>query len=94
MFKFFEKLKKMGLSLEVLALLCIFFPFNLGVNIVVHKAKVGETTVLPCPSDDKLYRFQYWQLKNDEIIGPWNNNEGSKLRYEVWSGRLIIKVRC
>lgn len=66
---------------------------NLAEGLVVHRVKFGEIAILPCPSDDKLHRFQYWLLKNDEVVGPWNNGENHKYRYEVWSGRLLITVR-
>lgn len=58
----------------------------------VHQVDVGDTAILPCLSNDDDHRFQYWEIGNDQIIGPWNSMNKSKYKYEVWSGRLIIKV--
>ncbi|KAK6626222.1 hypothetical protein RUM43_006529 [Polyplax serrata] len=63
--------------------------FPIAESVVVQTVKSGETAILPCPSDDKIHRFQYWLLKNDMTIGPWNSS--NTFRYEVWSGQLIIK---
>lgn len=63
-------------------------------NMRVHRVKAGETVVLPCFSNDDDHRFQYWEMGNDKIVGPWNKHNQNKYKYEVWSGKLIIQVRC
>lgn len=65
-------------------------------TVRVHRVKAGETVVLPCFSNDDDHRFQYWEIGNDKIVGPWNNHDHNqnKYKYEVWSGKLIIKVRA
>lgn len=61
-------------------------------GLTTHEVNVGGTAKLPCLSNDKDHRFQYWQLVNDEIIGPWNNWQGHKFKYEVSTGELTIQV--
>lgn len=60
--------------------------------VTVVEVKVGETAVLPCPSDDDQHRFQYWKLDSDVIIGPGAELDKHKYKYEVWSGKLFVKV--
>lgn len=61
---------------------------------VVHEVPLGSVAILPCPSnEDALHRFQYWQVGEDHVIGPGNPFNERKYHYEVWSGRLFIKVR-
>lgn len=58
------------------------------------EAQEGTTVTLPCPSNDDDHRFLFWQLDNDEVIGPLNPvSDRTKYKYEVLSGDLYIKVR-
>jgi len=60
---------------------------------VVHEVASGSLAILPCPSsEDAQHRFQYWQIKDGDVIGPGNPYNGNKYHYEVWSGRLFIRV--
>ncbi|KAL0272994.1 UNVERIFIED_CONTAM: hypothetical protein PYX00_005776 [Menopon gallinae] len=72
----------------------VFIPIFLhksASGLTKQEANVGGTVKLPCPSNDEGHRFQYWQLVNDEIIGPWNNWKGHKFKYEVTTGELTIQ---
>lgn len=60
----------------------------------ILEVSVGETAKLHCPSNDDNHRFQFWQLKSNEILGPGNKINERKYKYEVLSGTLYIKVKC
>jgi len=62
-------------------------------QIIVQQVDVGGTAILPCPSNDDNHRFQFWQLKGDQVVGPGNEVNKAKYKYEVLSGALYIKVR-
>lgn len=53
---------------------------------------IGATAVLKCNSNDDNHNFMFWQLGQNRIIGPGNNYDQSKYKYEVLSGKLLIKV--
>lgn len=72
----------------------LFWSGGKAENFRVHRVKAGETVVLPCFSNDDDHRFQYWEIGNDKIVGPWNIHNQNKYKYEVWSGKLVIKVLC
>ncbi len=59
----------------------------------ILEVSVGETAKLFCPSNDDNHRFQFWQLKSNEILGPGNKIDERKYKYEVLSGTLYIKVK-
>jgi len=59
----------------------------------VLEVPAGETAKLECPSNDDNHRFQFWQLKSNEILGPGNKINERKYKYEVLSGTLYIKVQ-
>lgn len=58
----------------------------------ILEVSIGETAKLVCPSNDDNHRFQFWQLKNNQILGPGNRIDERKYKYEVLSGTLYIKV--
>lgn len=60
----------------------------------ILEVSIGETAKLHCPSNDDNHRFQFWQLKSNEILGPGNKINERKYKYEVLSGTLYIKVKC
>lgn len=59
----------------------------------VTEAQEGDTATLPCPSNDDGHRFLFWQLDDDQVIGPANPGDRNKYKYEVLSGDLYIKVK-
>lgn len=61
-------------------------------NPTILEVSVGETAKLYCPSNDDNHRFQFWQLKTNEILGPGNRINERKYKYEILSGTLYIKV--
>lgn len=62
-------------------------------QIIVQQVDVGDTAILHCPSNDDNHRFQFWQLQGDQVVGPGNEVNKAKYKYEVLSGTLYIKVR-
>lgn len=60
-------------------------------QITVQQVDVGDTAILPCPSNDDNHRFQFWQLQGDKVVGPGNEVNKAKYKYEVLSGTLYIK---
>lgn len=62
-------------------------------QIVVQEVDVGSTAVLLCHSNDDHHRFQFWELEGNHLIGPGNEVDTSKYKFEVLSGTLYIKVR-
>lgn len=60
---------------------------------IVQQVDVGDTAILPCPSNDDNHRFQFWQLQGDQVVGPGKEVNKAKYKYEVLSGTLYIKVR-
>lgn len=59
----------------------------------ILEVSAGETAKLHCPSNDDNHRFQFWQLKSNQILGPGNRIDEHKYKYEVLSGTLYIKVK-
>ncbi|XKL64316.1 hypothetical protein PGB90_004402 [Kerria lacca] len=57
----------------------------------ILEVSVGETAKLFCPSNDDNHRFQFWQLKSNQILGPGNKINERKYKYEVLGGTLYIK---
>ncbi|XP_026684316.1 uncharacterized protein LOC103515998 isoform X2 [Diaphorina citri] len=58
---------------------------------IVQEVDVGDMAVLKCPSNDDQHRFQFWELSTKDIIGPGNNINQEKYKYEVLTGTLFIK---
>lgn len=58
----------------------------------VKTVPAGETAVLACNSNDYNHNFFFWLFGNDKIIGPSNDYDESKYKYEVLSGKLHINV--
>ncbi|XP_030755712.1 uncharacterized protein LOC115882034 [Sitophilus oryzae] len=61
-------------------------------GVVLRTVPVGSTVVLKCLSNDYEHIFQFWHYLNKGIvIGPGNDYDLAKFRYEVLSGNLTIK---
>ncbi|XP_023945266.2 contactin-5-like isoform X1 [Bicyclus anynana] len=56
----------------------------------VTEVPAGSTVVLKCGSNDFNHNFLFWILNNNTIIGPGNNYNEKKFKYEVLSGKLHI----
>ena len=65
-------------------------PSNDAASVV--EVSAGDTANITCPSNDDNHRFQFWQLKDNNILGPGNRINERKYKYEVLSGTLFIKV--
>ncbi|XP_050303631.1 uncharacterized protein LOC126741287 isoform X2 [Anthonomus grandis grandis] len=62
-------------------------------NVLVRTVPHGATVVLECRSNDPTHNFQYWHLLNSGIIiGPENEFDKAKYRFEVLSGNLTIRA--
>lgn len=62
-------------------------------GVLVRTVPWGTNVVLKCQSNDKNHNFQYWHLVNKGlIIGPANQYDLAKFRYEILSGNLTIRV--
>lgn len=60
---------------------------------VVKEVPAGTTAVLDCASNDYNHNFMFWVLNNTtKIIGPGNEHDERKYKYEVLSGKLQIDV--
>lgn len=60
---------------------------------IVKEVNLGELAVIHCPSNDDNHRFQFWQLQRENIvIGPTNIYNRDKYKYEVLTGKLLIRV--
>jgi len=57
----------------------------------VTEVPLGGTASLRCNSNDDQHNFLFWQLGQNQIIGPGNEYDHVKYKYEVLSGRLLIK---
>ncbi|KAL1459251.1 hypothetical protein WDU94_011256 [Cyamophila willieti] len=73
---------------------CILGLIGLGRGMamtIVQEVPLGEMAILRCPSNDDNHRFQFWELSTKDIIGPGNNLDKQKYKYEVLTGTLYIK---
>lgn len=60
---------------------------------IVKEVNLGELAEIHCPSNDDNHRFQFWQLQRENtVIGPTNRYNRDKYKYEVLTGKLLIKV--
>ncbi|KAL4708768.1 hypothetical protein ACJJTC_011732 [Scirpophaga incertulas] len=50
----------------------------------------GSKAILNCVSNDFEHNFMFWLLNQTEVIGPGNNYNEKKYKYEVLSGKLFI----
>lgn len=60
--------------------------------ITVKEVKAGHLAELPCLSIDEHHRFMFWQLGNNNVLGPGNPLNEKKYNYEVLTGTLQIRV--
>ncbi|KAK7790645.1 hypothetical protein R5R35_006538 [Gryllus longicercus] len=63
-----------------------------AVDVIVQEVPVGTTVELPCPSSDDGHRFQFWLLLDNAVLGPGNDMNPTKYKYDVLTGRLHIKA--
>lgn len=59
-------------------------------NLVVTEVPAGSTAVLNCESNDYAHNFMFWMLDKNTVIGPGNDYDERKYKYEVLSGKLHI----
>ncbi|KAG8224831.1 hypothetical protein J437_LFUL002278 [Ladona fulva] len=63
---------------------------------VIREVAEGDTAVLPCPSNDLPHKFIYWERTGPDntylVIGPGNDIDRTKYKYEVLSGTLYIRA--
>ncbi|CAF4936878.1 unnamed protein product [Pieris macdunnoughi] len=57
---------------------------------MITEVPVGSTAVLNCNSNDYEHNFMFWLFDKSTVIGPGNNHDEKKFKYEVLSGRLHI----
>lgn len=74
-----------------LFLFLLFLARARAMGEIVREVQIGSTAELPCPSSDDAHRFQFWLLLGDGVLGPSNEMDPSKYKYDVLSGRLFIK---
>lgn len=62
-------------------------------NVDTQEVEVGKIVTLHCKSNDDYHNFMFWHLsKTDAVIGPRNQFNSKKFKYEILSGNLTIKV--
>jgi len=61
-------------------------------DITVKEVTAGHLAELPCLSIDEHHRFMFWQIGNNDVIGPGNPLNEKKYNYEVLTGTLQIRV--
>lgn len=61
-------------------------------DVTVKEVAAGHLAELPCLSIDEHHRFMFWQLEDNDIIGPGNPLNEKKYNYEVLTGLLQIRV--
>lgn len=61
-------------------------------NLVVTEVPAGSTAVLNCHSNDFDHNFMFWLFDKNRVIGPGNDFDERKYKYEVLSGKLKIDV--
>ncbi|XP_060527041.1 uncharacterized protein LOC132702445 [Cylas formicarius] len=72
--------------------LCGGVPVDSADFVVQRYAPSGDNVILLCRSNDRRHVFRFWHLVNrGVIIGPANNFDQAKFRYEILSGNLTIK---
>uniref|UniRef100_A0A8D8U7N8 Ig-like domain-containing protein n=2 Tax=Cacopsylla melanoneura TaxID=428564 RepID=A0A8D8U7N8_9HEMI len=79
---------------ETMLIWCMLGLIGLGRGMamtIVQEVSLGDMAILRCPSNDDNHRFQFWELSTRDIIGPGNNVDKQKYKYEVLTGTLYIK---
>lgn len=61
-------------------------------SLVVKEVPAGTTAVLNCDSNDFDHNFMFWLFDQNQVIGPGNEYDERKYKYEVLSGKLHIDV--
>lgn len=62
-------------------------------GVLLRTVPWGTNVVLRCMSNDENHNFQYWHLVNKGlIIGPANQYDLAKFKFEILSGNLTIRV--
>lgn len=62
-------------------------------TLEISEVPAGSTAVLNCTSNDYNHNFMFWLLNNkSQVIGPGNDYDEKKYKYEVLSGKLRIDV--
>lgn len=61
-------------------------------SLVVKEVPAGTTAVLNCDSNDFDHNFMFWLFDKNQVIGPGNEYDERKYKYEVLSGKLHIDV--
>ncbi|CAK1551792.1 unnamed protein product [Leptosia nina] len=59
-------------------------------STIIKEVPAGSTAVLNCNSNDYQHNFMFWLFDKNLVIGPGNNHDEKKFKYEVLSGRLHI----
>ncbi|XP_041973552.1 uncharacterized protein LOC121729183 [Aricia agestis] len=57
---------------------------------IVTEVPAGSKVVLECDSNDYHHNFMFWLFDNNKVIGPGNEYDARKYKYEVLSGKLHI----
>ncbi|CAK1578353.1 unnamed protein product [Parnassius mnemosyne] len=57
---------------------------------IMTEVPAGSTAVLNCNSNDYDHNFMFWLVNKTKIIGPDNDFDVKKYKYEVLSGKLWI----
>lgn len=61
-------------------------------SLVVKEVPAGTKAVLKCDSNDFDHNFMFWLFDTNQVIGPGNEYDERKYKYEVLSGNLHIDV--
>ncbi|XP_028167765.1 uncharacterized protein LOC114358088 isoform X2 [Ostrinia furnacalis] len=59
-------------------------------TLEVTEVPAGTTAVLNCNSNDYNHNFLFWLLNKTQVIGPGNDYDERKFKYNVLSGKLHI----
>ncbi|XP_013134792.1 PREDICTED: uncharacterized protein LOC106100473 isoform X1 [Papilio polytes] len=57
---------------------------------IVKEVPAGSTAVLNCNSNDYAHNFMFWLVNKTKVIGPDNDFDERKYKYNVLSGKLKI----
>lgn len=61
-------------------------------STITTEVPAGSTAVLNCNSNDYAHNFMFWLFDKNKVIGPGNEFDERKYKYEVLSGKLHIDV--
>lgn len=63
-------------------------------NTAIMQVPSGKDVTLICQSNDANHNFLYWHMNGRNlVVGPGNDYDNGKYRYEVLSGNLTIRVK-